>query len=348
MQKVSGMKSLVASYAGAKLEAALHDFANVSRPHTPVLSELALAARYRVSPGTVRRSIAKLVAAGVFYRKPRSGTFVAERSQAGAGTVVYADSWHDLEHPFYREHLRGLLAGAGALGMKLEVLDCGPQLANRERLFKDVGRPEVVGAIVPWCNLGMQALLLQANPRLRLVAMVSQRTPPGVCFAGIDYVGVGSHAAYYLIPRLEGLPGAALGVMTQPAAVVGFQENCLAQQMPHETLLIQAGKIPDAAAVAAQIRQIRPAGLAFDDDLLAAAVLRRLEQPELPTISLANAGTESLPPWVARLEVDGRKLGRLIMQTMAGIDSEHLSTDMALLLRPVLRLPPNDSSREGV
>ena len=100
------------------------------RPGEAIPSEIDLAARFKVSQGTVRKAIDELAAENLLVRRQGRGTFVATHAE------------EQVQFRFLRLTPDG--AGAGAGGMTRRLIDC-----KRQRAPADVARALRLGASDP-------------------------------------------------------------------------------------------------------------------------------------------------------------------------------------------------------
>jgi GntR family transcriptional regulator len=119
------------------------------KPGEAIPSELELAARYRVSHGTVRKAIDALAAEHILMRRQGKGTFVAshcEPSYQYRFLRVMPDSGEKL-HPqnlfFALERGKAHGESAGALGLKV-----GTTVLSFKRVMSFAGRPMILDEIV--------------------------------------------------------------------------------------------------------------------------------------------------------------------------------------------------------
>jgi GntR family transcriptional regulator len=119
------------------------------KPGEAIPSELELAARYRVSQGTVRKAIDELAAEHIVVRRQGKGTFVASHAEPSYQyrfLRVMPDSGEKL-HPqnlfFARERGKAHGESAGALGLKTGA----PVLAFK-RVMSFGGRPMILDEVV--------------------------------------------------------------------------------------------------------------------------------------------------------------------------------------------------------
>jgi len=137
-------------------------------PGEAIPSELELAARYRVSQGTVRKAIDALAADNLVVRRQGKGTFVATHTEEAQSTFrflrVRADDGHD-EYPGSRvvDLKRGK---AGAEITRLLKLKSGDPVFLIKRLLEWSGAPVVLDEITLPAALfrGLTRAKLEAYP----------------------------------------------------------------------------------------------------------------------------------------------------------------------------------------
>jgi GntR family transcriptional regulator len=119
------------------------------KPGEAIPSELELAARYRVSQGTVRKAIDELAAEHIVVRRQGKGTFVASHAEPSYQyrfLRVMPDSGEKL-HPqnlfFALERGKAQGESAGALGLKT-----GAAVLGFKRVMSFGGRPMILDEIV--------------------------------------------------------------------------------------------------------------------------------------------------------------------------------------------------------
>ena len=131
-------------------------------------SEIELAARYRVSQGTVRKAIDALAADNFVVRRQGKGTFVATHTEEAQSTLrflrVRADDGHD-EHPASR--LVDLKRGKAVAEIaRLLELKPGEPVVTIRRLLEWGGKPVVLDEITLPAALfrGLTRAKLEAYP----------------------------------------------------------------------------------------------------------------------------------------------------------------------------------------
>ena len=137
-------------------------------PGEAIPSEMELAARYRVSQGTVRKAIDALAADNFVVRRQGKGTFVATHTEEAQSTFrflrVRADDGHD-EHPASR--LVDLKRGKAATEIaRLLELKAGEPVVMIRRLLEWGGKPVVLDEITLPAALfrGLTRAKLEAYP----------------------------------------------------------------------------------------------------------------------------------------------------------------------------------------
>jgi DNA-binding LacI/PurR family transcriptional regulator len=279
---------------------------------------------------------------GLIYKVQGKGCFVADplRQQAAqCRTVLYADTWGNLAHPHYVRRMEGMMMEAEARQLRLEVLHCGPRLERRERVVAEVQRPEVVGLIAPWVSNWLYAQVRAVRPHLRMVATASATPPLGVSSVGIDFAGIGAGMATYLHERGA---GRLHFVLAHPESELGIanmlHDTDCTWQIHRASLSRTTGNVDLAQALAASDAD----GVGFDDEVIAADVLARWANGGMPVISHSSGGSAYLPAGVARLEIDGTAVGRLIMQVICGAIGGG-TEQVAIQLRPTLITPRHEA-----
>lgn len=132
------------------------------QPGQPIPSEIELAARYKVSQGTVRKAIDEMAAENLVVRRQGKGTFVATHAEEGTR---------------YR-FLRLAPDGGGPPLLKRRLLDCRRMRASEEvahSLQLAPGEPVVE----------VRRLLLDSGPGERPVVL-DDLWLPGAAFKGLD------------------------------------------------------------------------------------------------------------------------------------------------------------------
>ncbi len=330
--------SLETSSAGSRLERELRHFCMQSAPNQAILPERKLAKKYDISHGTVRRVLSTLMEEGLIYKVHGRGTFVAEATRATVDqsslTIIYADSWGNLCHPHYARRLEGLSAAAVDSNLRLEVLYCGHHMERREHLAAELLRPQVAGLIAPWMTEESFTGFKRVNPRLQVVTTASFDPASGTCAVGIDYRWMGSTGWRYLIEQGSRRP---LFVYQTAEARFGV-ESITDTAIDPLFLRVRAGETR-VDPILSMIHDQKPDALLFDDDVVARSTLLALGRPGFPVASHHNVGDQQMPEWVAKLQIDGLIVGRLIMRSLrAMIDGDPLQ-DTSIRVRPKLIEP---------
>ena len=302
-------------FIGDRLYHEIRAFAEEASAHSRVRSERKLAAQYGLSHSTVRRVVQRLADEGRVYKIHGKGVFVAERNGAttpnAAGTVLFADDWQDVEHPFHARYLRGLVAQARESGLRLQIQQLSGDADQRGHALEESLRGgDISGLIISWLTAGIYHRIGSMIPAIvTTVAPVAEARNVHPVLR--DWQGVGEQAALWLQRR-----GArhALLIHHRGAVLDGATQ---ALDREGATLALEGVSLcrpNDSAQVRNEILGHAPCALAFDDDRLAAEVLAGMSVSERkrwqPVISVANRGEDLLPIDVARLDFDGEVFGR--------------------------------------
>lgn len=333
------MTTLKTMFAGDQLEQELRKFCLKAPADEAIMPERKLANQYGISHGTVRRVLSDLLGEGLIYKVQGKGTFVARQAPSDTpSTVMFADTWENGHHPFFMGRLQGITLAAEAVGVRLEVFHFRAVQASYERLIQDLERQHVKGLIIGWVTEELMERIRATNPDLHIVVTASSCPVLGVSSAGVDYLGVGVGAMDYL--NQHGVSRPAL-VSFEPMSAFGAQTRASEVGLELQVLSVRAET--DLAALRQDIQAANADGLAFDDDHIASKLLPLLKLPaDFPVVSLDNVGSTLLPPGIARLEMDGQAIGRLILRHLDDrINGHGAPTD--LRLRPVLRFPRTDT-----
>lgn len=319
---------------GALLEAELRRFCTTAKKDTPILPERRLASRYGITHGAVRKVLDRLLVDGLITRQQGRGTFVArDPVAADALTIIQIDTWQQLSHPYYVARLQGIMAEAKQHRLRVQILP-GPHVETAE-FYADVAHTDVGGVIVPYASPQLEAGLRQANPRLAIVTTGYVTADTTMTHVVVDYQSLGAMAAAYLLRRGARRPFAVCGHREAQSA---FLVACETAGVPGETAFVEP-KGGDPTAALAQYRRAAADGLAFDDDVIAGAVLRELQPVPRRLITQANRGACLAPASAARLEMDGQLMGRTIVQTLHAMIRHGLYHNTIVRLRPTLVEP---------
>ncbi len=334
-------KTLRRGFAGDALAADLRTFVKDNQPHEPLASERALARDYDISYSTVRKVTQQLVDEGLVYKVHGRGLFVAEHTAPARdekNTVLYLDDWVHDDHPYCVRRFRAVLDGAEEMDLRVEArrLNIDSQCLEDD-LYEEARRPELAGMIVPLLTPALSRRLRALNPDLHLVTIGTDTPPPGVASVQHNHLSIGYQAGAWLMGNgvrsilavlkhgdlLPGLHGALAEAGEAPElhTVIGHPDDAI-----------------DGALTA--IHKEQPDGLFFSDDRFARSVLddlaltapRCLEGASV--ISCANAGEEFLPPWVARLNIDGYEVGMFAMNLLKAMIEDRTMEN------PIVRIEP--------
>ncbi len=335
------MHSLANPTETMALEADLRKFCATTMPDTPLLPERRLAERYGVTHAAVRKVLKRLHDDGAIYRQQGRGTFVAAdpATETGMRTIVYVDVWHQLAHPYYVSRLRGIMGEGRKHQLRIQMFD-GPPVETQE-LYAEVARDEVAGVILPYADAKLEHELRNANAHLAILSTGYASALTTITHVVSDHQSLGAMAAAYLLRQ-----GA-----TRPFAICAHQESqhafesaCAEAGVKGATLRMSAlSPRPDDAVHAC--RQAQADGIAFDDEVLAAAVHSRLEGFHGPLISQFTEGASPPMAKAALLAVDGLNMGRLISRTLNGMIHHDLYHNTIVRVRP--RLIDHTETRRG-
>ncbi|NQZ70953.1 MAG: GntR family transcriptional regulator, partial [Lentisphaeria bacterium] len=318
-------------------------------PHKRIASERKLAKQYELSHMTVRRITKRLAHEKLIYKVQGKGMFTAEQpanSQDIRETILYANDWPQPEHPYVAGMFSGILKHASQ-DQKIQVIQYSGSEINSENsnFLKEIAFPGVRGIILSWLSEDLYQLIKTVNPDIRIVFTLPGEIREDTSFVGWDRQGLKEQMRTYLISQqknnllfIDSNPETAAG--TESAQSIVFEndpasgfENMIANTGYNMTEFVQ------------KIMERNPEGIAFSNDYLAHELLWKIRavKPDFfertAVVSLANKGSNILPPEAARLEISGLEVGTMAIQTLKAMITDDTLGGSEIIIRPRL-VPP--------
>ncbi len=313
----------ISSITSTSLYRELRRYIARAKPGDRLTPERQLAAEHGIGISLVRRILQQLVDEGLIEKVHGKGNLVtgaASKVVCERGTIVFADAWAALDHPFYARKLQGVLEVADELDYRVEIVCIlAERMPKGDRLSNRISHPDVVGMIYPFGQHRYMELTRDRRPDMPIVCDIQRPSVSNTAFVSMDMFEIGCKGATALFGRgAKSLLALTANEQTKAgvrAAAAGTEDDIDVHDGALE-------KTADAAAVMAMVRESGCDALLFDEDRRALPVLEALRS-EVPDLweSLhiachANAGDEILPPSVIRLEIDGRQIGQLSVRVL--------------------------------
>lgn len=246
----------------------------------------------------------------------------------GNKKVIFADCWHDLNHPYCARLLQGIMIGAERHDLRVEV-----RILRRGGIFKEqntslweeIVNEDADGLIISWITEELCREIRKVHPQMAIVSTFSRLADSRMASVMEDWKFAGFQAARHLLEN-----GAGKILLVTPDNidfVAGCKEALAAEQTISTSLRHEIVKMDDdMETFARRLAADLPQGMAFSDDRLACKVLKACEKiiphfwKKTKVVSVDNFGEDSLlPTHVARILFDSRELGEAVMDSMAAL-----------------------------